>query len=229
MNFSERQSVLDGAFEHIPALAALDTPAWRSALAQATVPTLPPGAVVFNQNAPCGAFLQLLSGQVRVQQTSCQGREITLYRVEAGETCVLTVACLLAGRDYTAQGVTETAVTALVIPREPFLDALHSTPALQQFVFGQFSDKLHHMFGLFEQMAFGSVGIRLARHLLTLGRDAAALTITHERLAGELGTDRVVVSRSLKEFEHMGLLRCLRGRIELERAALQNYLDCHPL
>lgn len=219
---------IERALRAVPALAELAAPLWRAALEQARLATLPANTVVFNQNDPCAVFLQLLGGRLRVQQASCNGREITLYRVESGQTCVLTVACLLAGRSYTAQGVTETPVTALAIPREPFLAALHGTPELQQFVFGQFSDKLHHMFGMFEQLAFGNIGIRIARHLLASG-DADTLEITHEKLAGELGTDRVVVSRALKDFERIGLLRCLRGRIALERDALQAYLDAHPL
>ena len=220
---------IQNALQAIPALAALDSPPWRAALARAKLACLPPDTIAFNQNDPCACFLQLLDGRLRVQQASSGGREITLYRVEAGQTCVLTVACLLAGRAYTAQGVTETPVTALAIPREPFLAALNGAPELQRFVFGQFSDKLHHMFGLFEQMAFGNVGLRIARHLLTHGGDAETLAITHEKLALELGTDRVVVSRALKEFERIGLVHCLRGRIGIEREALRAYLDSHPL
>lgn len=229
MNDMEKHAALAVALAGIPELAALDTPQWRAALEQAKLPTLPPGAVVFSQNDDCSCFLQVLDGRLRVQQSSSQGREITLYRVEAGQTCVLTVACLMAGRRYSAQGMTETQVTALAIPRAPFVAALHATPALQRYVYGQFSDKLHHMFGMFEQMAFGNFGVRLAHHLLTLAGDADSLAITHEKLASELGTDRVVVSRTLKEFERDGMVRCQRGRLGVTRAALEKYLALHPL
>lgn len=229
MNDMEKRAAVAAALVKIPELALIDAPEWLAALDQAKLPTLPPGTEVFSQNSDCTCFLQVLDGRLRVQQSSIQGREITLYRVEAGQTCVLTVACLLAGRRYTAQGITETQVTALAIPREAFVIALHATPALQRFVYGQFSDKLHHMFGMFEQMAFGNFGVRLANHLLTLAGDADALVITHQKLASELGTDRVVVSRTLKDFEHAGMVVCQRGRLGVMPDALRNYIASHPL
>lgn len=229
MNDKEKRATMAAMLVNIPELAQLESPEWLAALDQAKLPTLAADTVVFSQNSDCTCFLQVLDGRLRVQQSSVQGREITLYRVEAGQTCVLTVACLLAGRRYTAQGITETPVTALAIPREAFVTALHATPALQRFVYGQFSDKLHHMFGMFEQMAFGNFGVRLARHLLTLAGDAELLEITHEKLASELGTDRVVVSRTLKDFEHSGMVVCQRGRLGVRQGALENYISLHPL
>jgi CRP/FNR family transcriptional regulator len=82
---------------------------------------------------------------------------------------------------------------------------------------------------MFEQMAFGHFGMRLARHLLTLAGDADTLELTHEKLASELGTDRVVVSRTLKDFEHAGMVACHRGRLDVVRPALAKYIDLHPL
>jgi CRP/FNR family transcriptional regulator len=229
MQCTETRSVVTDALAKIPALAALESPEWFLALEKAKLPTLPAESVVFSQNDACSCFLQVIEGTLRVQQNSSRGHGIVLYRVEPGQTCILTVACLLAGHRYSAQGVTETPVMALAIPRDPFLKALYATPELQRFVYGQFSDRLHHMFGMVEQITFGNFGVRLASHLLSMDNGCTALYLTHEKLAAELGTNRVVVSRTLKEFEHQGMVRCHRGRLGLERAALKVYVDLHPL
>ncbi len=77
---------------------------------------LPPNSVIFQPGQAPDALLLVLAGQVRVQQVSEQGREIVLYRIAAGESCILTTACLFADENYQATAIAETEVTALAIP-----------------------------------------------------------------------------------------------------------------
>jgi CRP/FNR family transcriptional regulator len=215
--------------DSVPELAAIRDTAWLKALKQGKLMSLPPESIAFNPASPCTSYLILLEGCLRVQQISTDGREILLYRVQAGQACVLTVACMLANLPYSAQGVAETPIKVAAIPREPFLYALHHSLLLQNHVFGQFCNKLHYMMDRFEQMAFGSVEFRLARHLLEVASGESSLHLTHELLAREMGTNRVVISRALKDLERQGLLVCGRNLINLNLAALQTYITQHPL
>jgi len=79
-----------------------ERPGLRPLLAAARRLHLPPGARAFRPGAPCEAFLVVLAGTVRVQMVAPDGREIVLYRVADGETCVLTTSCLLAAERYPA-------------------------------------------------------------------------------------------------------------------------------
>jgi CRP/FNR family transcriptional regulator len=213
----------------IPALAEIQDERWLEALRQTKVLSLPANSVAFRQDDPCLAFLMLLEGSLRVQQVSNQGRAVMLYRVSAGQACVMTVAGLMAGRTYAAEGIAEMAVKVALMPRASFLAALQGVSALQDIIFGHFCDKLNHMMGMFKQMAFGSVEVRLARLVYETASIDDILLTTHDRLAQELGTDRAVVTRALKELETQGLLQCCRGQLNISKPELSTYLFHHPL
>jgi CRP/FNR family transcriptional regulator len=78
------------------------------------------GATMFDENAPCGGFPLVLSGSIRVLQRYPNGRELQLYRVKPGESCLLSGSCLLGNTDYTASGVAETDVELLILPPTAF-------------------------------------------------------------------------------------------------------------
>ncbi len=173
------------------------------------------GTEIFGPGNPAENLLLLVSGTVRVQQLSEAGREIVLYRVHAGESCVLTTACLLAFEDYSAEGIAETDIEAILIPRDAF-DALMSlSKEFRAFVFGACSKRITDLFMVIEEIAFKRMDIRVADKLLELMDVQNMLHLTHQQLAIELGTAREVVSRQLKEFERRGWLNISRGVIEL--------------
>jgi CRP/FNR family transcriptional regulator len=210
-------------------LADITDSKWIAAVHQSRLLSLPANAVVFEQGAACKSCLILLEGCVRVQQASTMGREAVLYRIKGGEFFVLPVACLMTDEIYPAQGVSETDVRLASIPKTLFLDALHSVPELQNFVFGHMSSKFYHLVRMHQQVTFGSVEFRLAYLLCEAARQNPVLRTTHEKLARELGTDRVVVSRTLKTFEHQGMIHCGRNEIQLSLTPLQHYIDLHQL
>lgn len=213
-----------------PRLAEIREREWLDAIAHSQVLRLPQGAVAFNQGDECRNYLLLLDGAVRVQQVSAQGREIMLYRLTAGQACVMTVSCLLTRRPYLAQAIVESAARVVAIPCQFFMTALVRSQRLQAFVFDGFSEKFNLMMGMIEQVAFGRIDVRLARHLLDLAGSTGRITTTHERLAQALGTHRVVVSRILKAFERNGLLRRGRGHIDLLGGdTLRRFVGDNPL
>lgn len=214
-----RTACLEPVLAHFPRLRALE-PASLEVLARGMEAIhLPAGAFAFTIGTPCERYLFLLEGTVRVQYTADCGREIVLYRIGAGDTCILTAASLLSHEDYAAEGIAETEVRAAALQRQAFDTLLASAAAFRTFVFETYATRLTRLLSVIEAVAFQRVDIRLAQRLLDL-RDAAGwVSATHQELAQELGTAREVVSRQLKEFERRGWIALGRGRIGVHDAA----------
>ena len=183
-------------------------------LASAQIVKLEQGRFVFHAGDMCEAFLLLLNGEVRVQLTSAGGREITLYRIGRGGSCILTTSCLLSNENYPAEAIAESDVEALAIPISSFQDALEESHWFRWFVFDGFSMRLTSVIQKIEHIAFTSIDARLAAVLLELDRKGIQ-KITHQDIAVELGTAREVVSRHLKRFESHGWVQLGRGKVTL--------------
>lgn len=183
--------------------------------ARATTICIREGTVIFGPGKRPENLLLLLEGTVRVQQTSETGREVVLYRVNAGESCVMTSACLLAYEDYSAEGIAETAVEAVAIPRSVFDDLISQSESFRTFVFSAYSRRMTDLFHVIEEIAFRRVDIRLAQRILDLAKDDL-IQATHQQMAAELGTAREVISRQLAEFQRRGWISLSRGQIKIE-------------
>ena len=185
--------------------------------------TLPRNTVVFHQGDQCSNYLLVLDGAVKVLSRAENGREIVLYRLGAGDSCVLTTSCLFGNVPYPAEGITESEVTALALPAAAFKNAIRESEAFRTLVFQTFTDHLAGVIGLLEEVAFGRLDGRLARYLLEHADSEGAIKITHQALATELGSAREVISRHLKDFDGRGLLTTQRGSLLLrDREALEN-------
>jgi CRP/FNR family transcriptional regulator len=205
-----------------PGLANLDAAGQARLAAAATRVALPPGAAAFRPGTACEAFVFVIAGRIRVQMVSETGREVVLYRVQPGETCILTTACLLGSSDYPAEAIAEEPVDAMLLPRPAFQALLDAAPAFRDFVFNSFGRRLMDLFSLVEEVAFRRVDLRLARFLLERRDAGNCVLLSHHKLAVELGTVREVVSRQLKEFERRAWVALHRGRIDVrDEAALR--------
>lgn len=187
-------------------------------LREAAEIVVPAGACVFSQGQRADKYLVVTEGSVRVFARSSEGREVVLYRVEAGEMCTLTTCCMLSRSKYPAEAVTETEVRAKLLGREPFERALNESDDFRKFVFSSFSARLADIMQRMEQLVLDSVQLRLVRCLLRRA-EAGGSTVqaTHEQLALDIGTAREVVSRHLKGLEQEGLISMQRGSIRLLR------------
>lgn len=179
------------------------------------VVSVPAGAAVFAPGQSADNLLLLLDGVVRVQQRSDTGREVTLYRVHAGESCVLTTACMLSHEAYSADGVAETEVSAVAIPRAVFDDLTGRSAVFRAFVFAAYSRRIADLFALIDDIVFQRMDVRLAARLLELADADGVVHATHAALASELGTAREVVSRALAEFHRRGWVAQARGEVRL--------------
>ncbi|MCK5897953.1 MAG: Crp/Fnr family transcriptional regulator [Methylococcales bacterium] len=196
----------------------------RSLMNSAQLVKLPAGQQLFYPGSECDKYLLLLEGQVKTQLISEAGREMLLYHMSSGDSCVLTTSCLLGGDCYPAEGLTETAVSAFVIPAMAFHRGIAQSAFFREFVFQNFSTRLSSIITRMEEVVFGAIDFRLSRILLA--SSSRSLKITHHELATELGSAREVVSRHLKRFEHYGWLELSRGMINIiNRKALENIKD----
>ncbi|RLA33363.1 MAG: Crp/Fnr family transcriptional regulator [Gammaproteobacteria bacterium] len=212
--------------EAFPELATLESATQRRLADEARPVTLPAGTTVFHDGDACSNYLLVLDGTVRVQKISSSGREITLYRVGDGQTCILTTTCLLSGERYPAEGITETEVRAIVLGNGLFQALLAESPGFRQFVFAVYARRVTDLIVLVEEVAFGRMDLRLASRLRDSADASGMVAATHQELAAELGSAREVVSRLLKDFEQRGLVALHRGRVELlDRTALDQLAD----
>lgn len=182
------------------------------------VVSLPKGATVFAPGQSADNLLLLLEGSVRVQQRSDTGREVFLYRVHAGESCVLTTACMLAHESYSADGIAETDVRAVAIPRATFDGLVARSAEFREFVFNAYSRRITDLFSLIDEIVFQRIDVRLAARLIELAQDGV-VKATHQVLANELGTAREVISRTLSEFQRRGWIEQARGEVHLTAPA----------
>ena len=176
-------------------------------------------------NVPDSLFF-LFDGTIRVSQTSDNGRDIVLYRVDAGESCVLTTACMLAEEAYNAEGVAETDITVVALQKPIFDSLMADEPAFRNFVLAAYSRRLIDLLRVVDDVAFGRIDVRLADRLLTLAGNGKEISATHAEMSSELGTAREVISRVLHDFQKRSYISQSRGRIALvDRPALRLLAD----
>jgi CRP/FNR family transcriptional regulator, anaerobic regulatory protein len=203
------------------ALATLEDHARDLVLREMRMLTIKRGAPLFHAGDTASNYLMVKSGAVRVSVTTEHGREIVLYRVEPGETCVLTTSSLLSGAEYDAEAVADDDTEAVILPKLAFDELMATSERFRQFVFSTFGERLHTLIGLVQEVTIKHLDRRLARHLLVHQHNGVVET-THQVLAQDLNTAREVVTRLLNDFAHKGWVEVARGRITLrDEAALQ--------
>ncbi len=169
------------------------------------------GDTVFSEDQPCRYFPWMLEGRVKVTRTMPNGRELMLYRVFPGESCVISAVSLLAHRAYGAQGQAEMPGTLVLLEAAHF-DLLMTQDVFREHIFRLVGDRMTDLMGLVEELVSHRLDRRLASLLLGHGRQVQR---THQELADELGTVREMVSRLLKSFETQGLIALGRERVTI--------------
>lgn len=178
------------------------------------------------EGSKCSGIPLVLEGRARVYKLSESGREITLYRVEPGDSCILTASCIMSGVEFPAFVSTETDVEAIVVPPAVLHRWVNQYEVWSQFLWNMLASRFAEVISLVEEVAFQRVDKRTADYLVNAVGADGTIKKTHQDIAADIGTSREVISRILKEFEHNGLITLSRGEIhaenlnELRRAAL---------
>jgi CRP/FNR family transcriptional regulator len=195
-----------------PALSSLASDQIDALCRPEAVLALPEGTELFAERHPCRGFPLLVAGSIKVVKGTAAGREMLLYRVEPGGSCIITSSCLLGHTPYTARGIAETPVRMLMLPAPLFQNLIESNVLFRDFVFHLLADRIAELMQLVEEVAFRRLDQRLAK--LLLGKPEP-IHATHQSLADELGSVREIVSRLLKGFAAQGFVSLGRERITL--------------
>ena len=196
---------------------------WLDARNRVQTKSLSAGAHLYRLGDKCNHYVLLSAGCVRVSRTSRTGREIVLYRLEVGQSCLLSTAILFSGGRFPADAVAEEDTDVALLSAESFQLAFECSPGFRQFVCTDFGKRILENVVLLKHMAFSRVDMRLAQVLLShASGDSTPIDISHRELARELGTAREVVTRQLKAFEGSEWVRLGRREIHvIDRLALK--------
>jgi CRP/FNR family transcriptional regulator, anaerobic regulatory protein len=187
---------------------------------------VPAGTSVFSERDPCNGFPIVLRGRVRVSKALESGRELALYEVTPGESCVISTSCMLGSAPYGARGECATDAEIALIPRNTFDRLIAEHRPFREEVLQVFADRILHLMELIESIGFQRLDRRLAASLLGKG---AKVSASHQEIAEQLGVSRESVSRLLKQFEQGGCVNLGRGAIEItDAAALRRIASGEP-
>lgn len=186
-------------------------------LESASIITLNKKEIIMNEGSICKGMIFVISGSIRVYKLSEEGKEVTLYRIGMGETCILTISCILGSSNYQAIAQVEEDANVLFIPENMFKEIFAKSHIVQKFIFDTLSLRLEEVMYIVEEIAFQRKDKRIANFLLDRFEQSTdgIIRITHEEIASELGTAREVVSRLLKDFEYKGAVSLSRGKIKI--------------
>lgn len=176
---------------------------------------IPAGRDVFLEGDRVDAIALLISGVVRVYKIGETGREITLYRFGNGQSCILTANAILSQKSFPAIATVEKDAEAVMIPADTFRRWVSRYELWREFVFDLLSRRLSSVIEIVDEVAFRRMDARTACLLLSRSRIQNPVHITHQEIAGELGSSREVISRLLEDFAEQGLIRAGRGQVEV--------------
>ncbi len=212
--------------QYFPTFPETQDAAVNAFMSSAKLVNVPNQQMVFSAGDPCKNYLLLLEGCIRVQLIAETGREVMLYTVSSGDSCVLTTSCLLEDKPYPAEAYTEGDVSAFLIPEADFNQALEQSNFFRKYVFNNFSSRLSSVIHRMEEVVLNPLEVRLAKYLLSI--NDSVIRKTHQQLASEMGTAREVISRHLKQLKNAGWIAVSRGKITvIDRAALEKLIISH--
>lgn len=177
--------------------------------------SLPANTTIFQSGDPCGAFLIVISGKVRVDITTKSGREVLLYRMGECDTCVITTSVLLNHENYYARAVTESDVTAIAISADDFHKALKISHCFSHYVLEKYAQRMSALIALLDKITSKDILYELSYLLLHHANDDGVVELTQKDIAREIGTAREVVSRKLSALEEQGIVKVQRGKVQV--------------
>ncbi len=214
--------MLKTAVATFPVLSETSPEERQSLLRSSKVVRVAGGDNLFKQGEVCRLFPLLLGGCIRVYREDPHGRQITLYDVTPGEICVLSSAALLAGSPYSASACARADTVLIALGSGVFQRLIETSGSWRQLVFGLYAERFCDLTLLVDEIAFRSLSGRLAGFLAGTPREV--LSATHQQMADELGSVRVIITRLLGRFEEQGWIALERGLVTIcNRKALLEF------
>ncbi len=208
---------MDNANELTKKLAFLSDPELQEELLQtANLVSLNKGDILVRDGQYVKFLPIVLTGAIRVYQQK-EDREILLYYVRAGETCTMSLAAAYFNNKSTSHGVATEPTEALIFPAQLIMEWQMKYPSWNKYVMRMFRCRYDALIGSLERVVFEHINVRVLEYLKNKSQSEARdmVDISHQHLANELGTTRVVISRILKQFERDKKIKLFRGAIRM--------------
>ena len=175
------------------------------------------GSVILNENSAIRAIPIITRGIIKVMRTDEDGKEILLYYIKAGESCIMSFLGGLHNETSKVRAEVEEDAEILFLPVEKVALFIKEHPQWLDYVFRLYHNRFEELLEAINAIAFKKVDERLLLLLQKIAEmnQSKTILITHEQLANKLGTARVVVSRLLKNLEENGVLQLSRNKINL--------------
>ena len=179
--------------------------------------TFSEGDVILRENSYINSIPIVTSGSIRVMRTDEDGREILLYYISSGESCIMSFLGGLHQDTSKIKAVAEENTEILFIPIDKVTELIKEYPEWLNYIFRLYHKRFEELLEVVNEVAFKKMDERILSFIkkkceLTKNNE---LHLTHEQIANELGTARVVVSRLLKQMEDEGLVTLGRNKITL--------------
>ncbi len=187
--------------------------------ANATLMNLSAGDVMMQIGKPVWGIPLLAKGTVRISRVNDEGQEVLMYYVKSGETCAMSFTCWMTTQVSSVKSTAEDECVVYVIPGKVADQWMHQYPGWKKFVMNTILDGFTEIVRSIDDVAFKKMDDRLVAYLKDKSKisGSALINLTHQQIADELGTNRVVVSRLLKKLETDGRLLLYRNQIKLLR------------
>ena len=168
---------------------------------------------LYSSDKNCIGFITVLTGTLRAFLTSDEGKEITLYRLEKGYSCILSASCIFKNIQFNINIDALENTEAIVLPSEYLQRLSQNNMSLNQYILDLTQSRFSEVMWIMQDIVFTSFDKRLIKYLESFNEKV--IKVTHESIANDLGTAREVVSRMLKYFEKEGMVKLSRGSITI--------------
>lgn len=186
-------------------------------IASGEVKNLKEGEVIMDYGKPVRFMPIILRGTIRVMRKDEEDREIILYYLGNNESCAMAYACCMEAKKSEVKAIAEDNVELIIIPHAKLDEWLTKYPSWKSYIFSSFTQRFNELLKSIESIAFHKLDERLINYLKAKSRVTGKNTIqlSHNQIAEEMGTSRVVISRLLKQLENDKKLLLYRNEIKL--------------
>ncbi|MDZ4664630.1 MAG: Crp/Fnr family transcriptional regulator [Bacteroidota bacterium] len=175
------------------------------------------GDVIIDYNKSIKFMPLILSGTIRVMRKNEEDREILLYYLSSNESCAMAYTCCMEARKSEIKAIAEDNVELIAIPHDKLDEWLVKYPSWKSYIFNSFTQRFNELLRSLESIAFHKLDERLIKYLKKKAKvtGRSAIQLSHNQIAEEMGTSRVVISRLLKQLENDKKLLLYRNEIKL--------------
>lgn len=175
------------------------------------------GSIVFDNSSSCLGLLNVISGQVRAYLVSDEGKEVTIFKLEDNDLCVLSASCIIKQITFDTQLIANEDTEVLIVPANVIEQLAYQNIELRCYLYERALDRFSDVMWNMQELLFKGLDSRVANYLINQyeRNDSTIIKVTHEEIANDINSAREAVTRILKLFVQDGLIKLQKGSIEL--------------